>query len=280
MNEGGKLLVAGKFALQGGWDQFLYNPLGPTPPKPPCKSNQTRATATPTTRGPELQLRGRRPTTSSSTGSGRTCRSRWRRQPGRVAADDRAAAARLDAVLAQRRRLGAQPGQPLLVPDDVEHPAGRASTRSSRASRRSSVDRPPAFDPPTGNYYMYSQQASSAYKRLSRTVDLTGKTTRVAVVQGLLRHRAELRLRVRRGAHRRPGRLDDAARHQRAHDQDTGGGCPDPSPFWLDENPFLRTTSPATRRTDARRRARRTGRRATGTPRPATRPASRTGTST
>ena len=40
MNEGGKLLVTGQFALQGAWDQFLYNPLGPTPPKPLCPQNQ------------------------------------------------------------------------------------------------------------------------------------------------------------------------------------------------------------------------------------------------
>ena len=39
MNEGGKLLVTGKTALQGAWDQFLYNPLGPTPPKPLCPQN-------------------------------------------------------------------------------------------------------------------------------------------------------------------------------------------------------------------------------------------------
>ena len=31
MNEGGKLLATGKFALQGAWDQFLYNPLGAPP---------------------------------------------------------------------------------------------------------------------------------------------------------------------------------------------------------------------------------------------------------
>jgi hypothetical protein len=41
MNDGGKLLVTGQAALQGAWDQFLYNPLGTTPPKPSCKTNQT-----------------------------------------------------------------------------------------------------------------------------------------------------------------------------------------------------------------------------------------------
>ena len=37
LNEGGKLLVAGKYALQGAWDQFLFNPLG-DPAEPFCKS--------------------------------------------------------------------------------------------------------------------------------------------------------------------------------------------------------------------------------------------------
>ena len=41
MNEGGKLLVTGKNALEGAWEQFLYNPLGPTPPKPLCPQNTT-----------------------------------------------------------------------------------------------------------------------------------------------------------------------------------------------------------------------------------------------
>jgi hypothetical protein len=36
MNDGGKLLVTGQFALEGAWEQQLYNPLGPTPPRPFC----------------------------------------------------------------------------------------------------------------------------------------------------------------------------------------------------------------------------------------------------
>ena len=41
MNDGGKVLVAGKTALQGAWDLFLYNPLT-IPPAPFCASNQTQ----------------------------------------------------------------------------------------------------------------------------------------------------------------------------------------------------------------------------------------------
>ena len=71
LNDGGKALVAGKFALQGGWDQFLYNPLG-APPAPFCKSNQTDPPAT-TTRRARTSTAWWSPTTSSSTGSARTC---------------------------------------------------------------------------------------------------------------------------------------------------------------------------------------------------------------
>ena len=90
----------------------------------------------------------------------------------------------------QRRRLREEPGQRLLVPDDVEHPAQAATTRSSPASRRSSSTGPPRFDPPTGTQYAYSQaaepelQAADADRRPHR------QDERRADVQGLLRHRA------------------------------------------------------------------------------------------
>ena len=98
---------------------------------------------------------------------------------------------------------------------------------------------PPAFDPPTGSFYAYSQQASSAYKRLSRTVDLTGKTT------GSLSFKVSYDTEpnfdyVFVEAHT-VGQDDwttlaDTNGHT---SDDTGGGCPDDDPFWLNENPFL-----------------------------------------
>jgi hypothetical protein len=39
MNEGGKLMVAGQFALEGAWEQQTYNPLGATPPRPFCAAS-------------------------------------------------------------------------------------------------------------------------------------------------------------------------------------------------------------------------------------------------
>ncbi len=71
--------------------------------------------------------------------------------------------------------------------------------------------------PKTGDYYAYSQPADHAYKRLTRTVDLTGHTSGTLKFDDVLRHGAGLRLHVRGGPHRRPGRLDHAARREREH---------------------------------------------------------------
>ena len=67
--------------------------------------------------------------------------------------------------------------------------------------------------------------------------------------------------------------------------QDVGAGCPDNDPFWLALHPFLnhyltRTREGGRRVRSARRTATSARLRVTGTRRPATRAASRTGTST
>ena len=64
---------------------------------------------------------------------------------------------------------------------------------------------------------MVATSRDESYQRLRKTIDLTGATSGGPDVQGLLRHRGGLRLRHRRGPHRRPGRLDHAARRQRGH---------------------------------------------------------------
>ena len=72
------------------------------------------------------------------------------------------------------------------------------------------------FDPHTGSSFMWSDRADEAYKRLSRTITVpAGGATPVLLDE--LQPRAGLRLPDRRGPHRRPGRLDDAARPERAH---------------------------------------------------------------
>ena len=146
-------------------------------------------------------------------------------------------------VRAQRGRLGGQPGQAVLAADDVEHPRpGHVPAVHERSAIK--VDGPPAFDPPNGTQYVYSQQADSSYKRLTHTVDLTGKT-RAPEVQDVLRHRAGLRLRVRRGPHGRPGRLDDAARRERNTRQDPGSAVLTTTRSGCTSTRSCATTSPA-----------------------------------
>ena len=57
---------------------------------------------------------------------------------------------------------------------------------------------------------MYAESNDEGWQRLRKTVDLTGGRQREPEVQDLLRHGGGLRLRLRRGAHRRSGGLDDA----------------------------------------------------------------------
>ena len=72
------------------------------------------------------------------------------------------------------------------------------------------------FAPHTGDQYVYSQIADVTYKRLTRTITVPAGW-RHDVVLDVLRHRGRLGLPLRRGPHRRPGRLDDAAGRQRSH---------------------------------------------------------------
>jgi bacillopeptidase F (M6 metalloprotease family) len=101
------------------------------------------------------------------------------------------------------------------------------------------VNGPAAFDPPTGSQYVYSQVADSAYKRLTRTVDLTGHTS------------GELKFKVSYDTEANFDYVFVEAHTVGQEDwttladkngntsDDTGAGCPDPNPFWLQENPFL-----------------------------------------
>ena len=128
----------------------------------------------PTTRRARTSTAWRSPTTSSSTGSGAYLP---------IVAVDPAPRRCLETPPLGSAPFGLngadsarQPGQPVLVPDDVEHPAGRTSTRSSRASRRSrSTARRPSTRRPAASTCTRSRP-TRRYKRLTRTVDLTGKT--------------------------------------------------------------------------------------------------------
>jgi hypothetical protein len=176
LNEGGKMLVAGKFALQGAWDQFLYNPLG-APPNPFCKSNQTLGN------GDADDPPGQE---TNCVAVSNDFQQYWLGAylPITAAADtDQAAALPFQEAGGPFGNLaftvnGADSAQnqdnvySFLTTSSILPKDKYPQFSSDQAIR---FDRPPSFDPPTGTHYAYSQQANQAWKRLSRTVDLTGK---------------------------------------------------------------------------------------------------------
>jgi hypothetical protein len=244
MNEGGKALISGRGALQGGWDQFLYNPLG-APPGPFCKSNQTAGNGD----------------ADDPPGQNFNCvvvsndfQQYWLGTylpiglAGSPTVPDPAAVATKelqendpfgalkfglngpDSANNQGHLYSFLTTSSILKPDQYPQFAGaQAITTTS----------PPAFDPKTGSYYAYSQQASSAYKRLSRTVDLTGKSS--GSLSFTISYDTEPDFDYVFVEAHTVGQddwttLPDINGHT---SDDTGGGCPDDNPFWLQENPFL-----------------------------------------
>ena len=89
------------------------------------------------------------------------------------------------------------------------HPLLRRDRSGAVRARRHAVDRHAPDDIGRGGRRLV--QAPDAH-------DHRARRRRVAVVRRHAGHRAELGLHVRRGAHRRRRRLDDAARPQRAHE--------------------------------------------------------------
>jgi hypothetical protein len=236
MNEGGKLLVAGQFALEGAWEQQTYNPLGATPPNPFCLG-------------------------SSSLGNGFDNSPPGQATPCNFVADDfqqywLGAYTTLDggdpaqASLLELPPLGSstfglngtdskQNQQNLyrfLTTSDILPPATYPQFQSNVAVK---VDGPNAYDPPDGAWYAYSQTGNSSYKRLMTTVDLTGKTS--ANLTFKLSYNTEPGFDFVFVEAHTVGQ-DDWTTLPDQNGQtsnDTGPGCNDPDPFWLNENPFL-----------------------------------------
>jgi Zinc carboxypeptidase/Immune inhibitor A peptidase M6 len=242
MNEGGKALISGRGALQGGWDQFLYNPLG-TPPF--CKSNQTQGNGD----------------ADDPVGQNANCvvisndfQQYWLGAYLPIGLAGSLAGPDPDAVAGKELQEIDTFGSltfGLNGPDSAQNQGHlysflttpsilKADTYPQFASAQAiKTTSPPAFDPPAGSWYAYSQQASSAYKRLSRTVDLTGKTS------GSLSFKVSydtepgfdyVFVEAHTVGHEDWTTLADTNGHT---SQDTGAGCPDDDPFWLLENPFL-----------------------------------------
>ena len=102
------------------------------------------------------------------------------------------------------------------------------------------TDGPPAFDPKTGTHYAVTGATSSSYQRLTRTVDLTSATA--PTLSFSLSNDTEPNFDYVFVEAHTPGQDDWTTLPDMNGNtsQDTGAGCPDPDPFWLNENPFLR----------------------------------------
>ncbi|MEA2442550.1 MAG: hypothetical protein QOH76_3974 [Thermoleophilaceae bacterium] len=236
MNEGGKLLVTGQFAIEGAWENQTYNPLGATPPRPFCPS-------------------------SSSLGSGFENSPPGQATPCNFVADDfqqywLGAYTTLDGgdpAAAQLQELaplgssifglnGADSAQNqanlyrFLTTSDVLPPATYPQFQSNVAMK---VQGPPAYDPPTGSWYAYSQTGNSTYKRLQTTVDLRGKASGALTFK--LSYLTEPGYDFVFVEAHTVGQEDWTTLPDQngATSDDTGPGCNDADPFWLNENPFL-----------------------------------------
>ena len=166
----------GKFALQGAWDQFLYNPLG-APPNSSARPTRRRATRCGHPAGQKFNC----------VAVSNDFMQYWLGAylPIGAAADTDSASAlpfleqapvRLAGVRPQRRGQREEPGQRLLIPDDVLDPqAGEYPQFESEPGDQ--VRSPAGLRSADGCSYMFSQTGDATYKRLAKTVDLTGKTS-------------------------------------------------------------------------------------------------------
>jgi hypothetical protein len=246
LNEGGKALVTGKLALQGAWDGFLFNPLdppGPGLPDPLCATNQT--TGQNDADDPPGQE-------ENCVAVSNDFQQYWLGAYLPITAAASAEEAALLPFLSAGPPFGDAPFT-VNGPDSAQNQDNVYSllTTSSIlpvaqypqfASRQAiTFDRPPSFDPPSPPNYVYSGQEDSAYKRLTRTVDLTASTS------GTLRFKTSydtepgfdfLFVEARTVGQEDWTTLPDANGHT---SDETGAGCSDPAPFWLQANPFLAT---------------------------------------
>ncbi len=174
------------FALQSGWDELLFNPLG-APPNPFCKSNQTDPSGDDDPPGQNFNC----------VKLSNDFQQYWLGAYLPVtAADSTDAAAALPfqeagapfgtaefTVNGEDSKKNQDNIYSFLTTSSILPVATYPQFDSRQAVK---FDRPPSFDPPTGTHYAFSQAADDSYKRLSRTVDLTNSTTADSLVHGVL----------------------------------------------------------------------------------------------
>jgi len=233
MNEGGKLLVAGQAALQGAWDQFLYNPLGDDAKF--CPSNQTSGNGL--ADAPKSQ-------SFPCIGVSNDFMQYWLGAYQNGDGGDPSAAALHEVAPFGSTEFG------LNGADSAQNQQQfyRFLTTSSVLSKEEYPqfssdpaivrDGPPAYDPPEGSHYMYSRVADQSYKRLATTVDLTGHTSGSLRFQ--LSYDTEPRFDYVFIEAHTVGQQDwTTLPVPGITSQDVGDGCGDDDPFWLELHPFL-----------------------------------------
>ena len=239
MNAGGNVMYAGKEPLQGVRDQFLYNPDQEVPGAPWCKSNQT--TGQNDADDPVGQENNCIALSNdflqywlgAYIPAGAALTEQMKEDPaiGDTVFGLNGPGSVSDAPLLQSFLTTTS-----LIPDYPEFAAGT----DFGSDRAIAFDRKPSFDPPTGDWYMSSGASNYGYKRLTRTVDLTGRDA------------AELAFKF--SFDTEPGydfvfvearsvggtdwkTLPDANGHT---DTDVGVGCTEGSDYWLSAHPHLR----------------------------------------
>jgi hypothetical protein len=237
MNEGGKLLVAGQQALQGAWDQFLFNPLGATPPNPFCPTSQSSGNGQ--TDAPAGQSF---PCIAASNDFMQYWLGAYQNGDG----GDPSAAGLREAAPLGDTQFG------LNGADSAQNQANlyRFLTTSSILPKSEYpqfagdpaivADGPSAYDPPEGTHYMFSQRADQAYKRLQTTVDLTGASS--GALQFKLSSDTEPGYDFALVEAHTVGQDDWTTLPDQGGQtsQDVGSGCPNDDPFWLELHPFLK----------------------------------------
>jgi hypothetical protein len=239
MNAGGKVLVAGKQPLQGVRDQFLYNPDQNLPGAPWCKTNTT--TGQNDADDPVGQENNCIAISNdflqywlgSYLPAGAALTEQLKEDP---AVGDTAFGLNGPGSVSNAPVLQSFLTTTSLIPD---YPAFAAGTEFG-SDRAIAFNRKPSFDPPTGDWYMSSGSANYGYKRLTKTVDLTGRDA------------AELAFKISYDTE--PGydfvfvearsvggedwkTLPDANGHTSTS---VGVGCTESSDYWLSAHPHLR----------------------------------------
>jgi len=178
LNEGGKALIAGKWALEGSWEQLLYNPLQGRPGAPWCKSSTVSPDGNDVPPGQNFNC---------------VAVSNDFQQYWLGAFLPLTAAGSVDEAAALPFKEAGGPYGNLAftlngedskknqdnVYDFLETSSILPKSEYPQFASEPAIkfDRAPAFDPPTGTHYAFSQAADASWKRMTQTVDLTGKTS-------------------------------------------------------------------------------------------------------